>query len=437
MIQRRVIRVLVVFSRTQYFVDRGQPSGTAYEVARAFEDYVNLKRKTGHLKVAVLCIPVSRGDLIPALLEGRGDLAMAGLTITPERAEQVAFSAPFWSGISEIVVTGPSSPKATTAEDLSGQEVFVRKSSSYWEHLEALNQRLTKEGKPPVRLRPAPEELEDEDLLEMLSAGLVKLVVVDDYKAQLWARVFPRITPQPEAAVHAGGDVAAMLRKDSPRFQAELAAFVKTHGKGTTFGNTIARKYTGSTRFVKPATSTTEVAKYERTVKLFQTYGDKYGLDHLLMMAQGYQESRLDQTVKSRVGAIGVMQVMPATAKDLAVGDVKEIDANIHAGVKYIRFMVDRYYASEPMDDVNKALFAFASYNAGPARVRALRKEAADKGLNPNLWFHNVDTIAAARIGAETVTYVSNIYKYYVAYRLLAEDAAERQKAKDAIKKAG
>jgi membrane-bound lytic murein transglycosylase MltF len=437
MVKRRVIRVLVVFSRTQYFVDRGQPSGTAYEVARAFEDYVNRKRKTGHLKIAALCIPVSRGDLIPALLEGRGDLAMAGLTITPERAEQVAFSAPFWSGISEVVVTGPSSPKVSATDDLSGQEVFVRKSSSYWEHLEELNQRFTKEGKPPVRLRAAPEELEDEDLLEMLSAGLVKVVVVDDYKAQLWAKVFPKIVPHPEAAVHTGGAVAAMMRKDSPLMQAELAAFVKTHGKGTVFGNTIARKYTGSTRFVKPATSTAEVAKYDRTVKLFQTYGEKYGLDYLLMMAQGYQESRLDQTVKSPVGAIGVMQVMPATAKDLAVGDVQQLDANIHAGVKYIRFMVDRYYAGEPMDDVNKALFAFASYNAGPARVRALRKEAADKGLNPNLWFHNVDTIAAARIGAETVTYVSNIYKYYVAYRLLAEDAEERQKAKDAIKKAG
>jgi membrane-bound lytic murein transglycosylase MltF len=212
---------------------------------------------------------------------------------------------------------------------------------------------------------------------------------------------------------------------------------VKTHGQGTTFGNTVARKYTGSTRFVKPATSAAEVAKYERTVKLFRTYGEKYGLDYLLMMAQGYQESRLDQTVKSRVGAIGVMQVMPATAKELAVGDVAKVDANIHAGVKYIRFMVDRYYADEPMTDVNKALFAFASYNAGPARVRALRKEAAAKGLDPNVWFHNVDTIAAARIGAETVTYVSNIYKYYIAYRLLSEDAEERQKAKDALRKAG
>jgi membrane-bound lytic murein transglycosylase MltF len=155
------------------------------------------------------------------------------------------------------------------------------------------------------------------------------------------------------------------------------------------------------------------------------------------MMAQGYQELRLDQTVKSPVGAIGVMQVMPATAKELAVGNVSQLDANIHAGVKYIRFMIDRYYADEPMDDINKGLFAFASYNAGPARVRQLRKEAAAKGLNPNLWFHNVDTIAAARIGAETVTYVSNIYKYYVAYRLLAEDAADRQKAKDAVRTGG
>ncbi len=152
------------------------------------------------------------------------------------------------------------------------------------------------------------------------------------------------------------------------------------------------------------------------------------------MAAQGFQESGLDQSVKSRVGAIGVMQVMPATAKELNVGDVRQIEPNIHAGVKYMRWIVDHYYKDEPMDNLNKGLFAFASYNAGPGRIRQLRKEAEKRGLDPNVWFGNVEQIASERIGRETVTYVSNIYKYYVAYRLVVEEKERRAAAKESFK---
>jgi membrane-bound lytic murein transglycosylase MltF len=152
------------------------------------------------------------------------------------------------------------------------------------------------------------------------------------------------------------------------------------------------------------------------------------------MAAQGFQESGLDQNVRSKVGAIGVMQVMPATGKELNVGDVKQLEPNIHAGVKYIRFMIDQYFKDEPMDRLNKGLFSFASYNAGPARIRQLRAETARRGLNPNVWFGNVERIVSERIGRETVTYVSNIYKYYVAYRLLLEERDRRAAEKSKLK---
>jgi len=434
MVKRRVIRALVVFSRTQYFVDKGAQLGTAYETMRAFEDHINATRKLKTLKVHVVFLPTSRDDLIPALLEGRGDLAMAGLTATPERLKKVDFSEPFADKVEEIVVTGPKSPAIGALNDLSGQEVFVRPSSSYWEHLEALNQKFKAAGKAPVKLRPAPDTLEDEDLLEMLNAGLVGLVVVDDYKATLWANMFKSIQPHPDLAVHEGGQIGVMFRQGSPLLKAELASFAKTHRVGTLFGNTVVKKYVRSTKFVKSATSDAEIKKFQDTVSLFRNYGTKYDLDHLLVMAQSYQESRLDQNAKSHVGAIGIMQVMPATGKELAVGDISQLEPNIHAGVKYVRFMMDRYYGKEPMDLVNKMLFTYASYNAGPARIARLRKEAAAKGLNPNLWFNNVETVVAARIGAETVTYVSNIYKYYIAYKLVTEAEEERRKAREDLK---
>jgi membrane-bound lytic murein transglycosylase MltF len=116
------------------------------------------------------------------------------------------------------------------------------------------------------------------------------------------------------------------------------------------------------------------------------------------------------------VGAVGVMQVMPATGKELEVGDISKTQPNVEAGVKYMRVMIDRYYANEPMTELDKVLFTFASYNAGPGRIAQLRKEAVKRGLDPNVWFNNVEYVAADKIGAETVTYVSNIYKYYIAY---------------------
>jgi len=130
---------------------------------------------------------------------------------------------------------------------------------------------------------------------------------------------------------------------------------------------------------------------------------------------------------------VGIMQLMPATGEQMKVGDIKQTEANIHAGVKYIRFMVDKYFADEPMDDMNKILFAFAAYNAGPGRIHSLREEAAKKGLNPNVWIDNVELVAAERIGMETVTYVSNIYKYYIAYKLVAEREEERKRAREAL----
>ena len=152
------------------------------------------------------------------------------------------------------------------------------------------------------------------------------------------------------------------------------------------------------------------------------------------MAAQGYQESQLNQDARSPVGAIGVMQVMPATGKELNVGDITQVEPNINAGIKYMRYMIDQFYEKEPMTELDKALFAFASYNAGPGRVAKLRKEAAKRGLDPNTWFHNVEYVAAEKIGQETVTYVANIYKYYIAYRLMRESQLARQEAAEKVK---
>lgn len=437
MVKRRIVRIGVSFNRTHYFIDQGVQRGSSYEYGKLMEDKLNEKLKTGNLKVLFWFVPLPRDQMLPSLVAGKVDFVLAQLTVTPDRQKIVDFTDPVRSNVSEVVVTGPGALPIASVDDLSGRKVFVRKTSSYYQSLLVQNERLKAAGKAPVDIEAAPENLEDDDLLEMVNAGLIPITVVDDYLADFWKQVFTDLTIHDDIAVRTGGTIAVAIRKQSPELKAALNQVIDKYGLGTAFGNTLEKRYLQNTRYVKNATSEAEREKFLQMVELFRKYSDQYELDYLLMAAQGYQESRLDQGVKSPVGAIGVMQVMPATGKELNVGDIRQLEPNIHAGVKYIRFVEDQYFKDEPMTELDKGLFAFASYNAGPGRIRQLRQEAEKRGLDPNVWFGNVERVASERIGRETVTYVSNIYKYYVAYRLITEERARRDATKDAMKAAG
>jgi membrane-bound lytic murein transglycosylase MltF len=253
---------------------------------------------------------------------------------------------------------------------------------------------------------------------------------MDNHKAWFWNRVLSRAKLHPTVIVRTGGQIAWAIRKDSPQLKTALNSFLATNGRNSLSANIIFRKYLLNTQYVSGAAAESSRKRFTNLVALFRKYGAQYNLDWMLMAAQGYQESRLNHAARSRVGAVGVMQVLPQTGKEMNVGDVTLLEPNIHAGVKYIRQIVDRYYAKESMDDVNRVLFAFAAYNAGPAKVSQLRREAGTRGLDPNIWFNNVERIASERIGRETVTYVSNIYKYYVTYLLIQGEYLERRDLK-------
>ncbi|WP_249022462.1 MULTISPECIES: lytic transglycosylase F [Kluyvera] len=435
MLDRRVIRVLTTYSKTFFFIDKGQQRGATHDIFAEFERSLNAqlakekKLKQRHLKVRIIFVPVTRDNLFTALNEGKGDIAAANLTITATRQQQVAFTDPIYSDIQELLISGPASPQVKNVDDIAGKTVFVRRSSSYYESLEALNARFAKASLPHIVIKPAPEALEDEDLLEMLNAGLIPLIVVDRHKALFWKQVFPKIQVHEDIVLRDNGNIAWAVRKDNPQLLAKLNGFIKDNRQGSTLGNTLLLRYLKSAKYVKNAAAEKERRKFLKMVEIFRKYGDRYDVDWLLMAAQGYQESRLNQSVRSHVGAIGVMQVMPSTGKELKVGDIKQLDPNIHAGVKYMRWMIDRYYGDEPMTQLDKALFSFASYNAGPARIARLRTETKKRGFDPNIWFGNVENLAAEKIGAETVTYVSNIYKYYIAYRLILDEMNRKRAA--------
>ena len=429
---RRLVRMLVVYSKTFYFIDKATQRGSTYEFGMLLEKALNAGNKDRARPIRVVFIPTSRDQLLPALAAGRGDIAAANLTITPERLKLVDFSTPLGDDVSEILVTTAGTAAPASAEGLSGSKVHVRRSSSYYSSLVGLNTRLKALGKAPVEIVPADENLEDEDILEMVNAGLIPATIVDSHIATFWKQIFETIELHPDVRVREGGEIAWAIRKNSPQFKQVIDAFIAKNRKGSATGNDILNRYLKSTKWVKNATAEADMKRFRAMTDLFKKYADQYGFDWLLVTAQGYQESGLDQSTRSRVGAIGVMQVMPATARDRNVNipNIHELEPNIHAGVKYLRFMVNEYFDEPGIDPVNRHLFAFASYNAGPNRIQRLRKVAADEGLDPNKWFNNVEVVVAREVGRETVQYVSNIYKYYLAYKLVVEQTREREAAK-------
>ncbi|MDN0074037.1 transporter substrate-binding domain-containing protein [Crenobacter sp. SG2303] len=422
MLENRMIRVMVPYSRSLYFNDKGHERGITADLVRDFERHLNRKyaAKLGKRPITVIIIPTTRDKLLPGVANGLADIATGNLTVTPERQKLVDFAVPPYQRLmSELVITGPASPTLARVEDLSGKMVAVRRSSSYYESLVALNQRLAKAGKPPVKLQLVSDALEDEDMMEMLAAGLLPVIVVDDWKAKMWAQVLPNIRVNPALAVHSGGLRGWGVRKGSPKLQAELDDFYRhfsTKEQGL-FAYRIAR-YMKRIKQIHNNTEGDELKRFEATVTLFRKYGQQYTFDPLMLAAQGFQESQLDQNAKSRAGAIGVMQLMPKTGKELQVGDIHLIEPNIHAGAKYMDHLMSRFFSDAKFDESNRTLFAFASYNAGPGNIAKMRKLAEARGLDPNLWFNNVEVVTAEKIGMETTTYVRNIFKYYVAYKL-------------------
>lgn len=432
MLERRAIRVLVPYSGTFYYNDKGRERGIAAELVRDFEQYLNRKyaRQLGKRPVTVYMFPVTRDVLIADVARGLGDIAAGNLTETPARLKIVDFVAPRdRKPVSEVVVTGPASPPITSIDDLAGNRVQVRRASSYYESLTALNSRFKKERRARIQLTLVPDALEDEDLLEMLNAGILDLIVVDDGKARAWAKVLPKINVT-DVAVAQGGHTGWAIRKRSPKLADAISDFYLSWAKKR---GVIEARIAQQRRRIKQISNNVTAAPWQRfegMLALFKKYGGEYHFDPLMLAAQGYQESRLEQKARGPTGAIGVMQLMPATAAAMKVGDIRMLEPNIHAGAKYMDRLMTRYFPKADLSEQDRTLFALASYNAGPARIARLRQEAQRRGLDPNLWFDNVELVVAQRVGIETTTYVRNIFKYYTAYKLQIEVFEEQRKAR-------
>ena len=436
MLQRRAIKFYLPYSRSLYFIDKGRERGISADVIREFERWVNRKyaKQLGKRPLTVFAVVATRDKLLADLQSGHADVAVGNVKVLDELLKEIDFAGLDQNiTTTEILVTGPASPAIASIDDLSGKTVHLREYSSQYLSLKALNERFRKEGKPEAKAVFVPNALEDEDLLEMLNAGLLQAVITDDWRARMWAQVLPKVTVHEDIQLRPKTKMGWAIRKNSPKLAAELNEFHAYYAKQGGGIPALQRQYMNSIKAMKNATASEDHKRYRALIEVFDKYGKQYNFEPMMLAAQGYQESTLNQDAKSPVGAIGVMQVMPATGAELKVGDIHKAEPNIHAGAKYMDQLMTRYFKDAKFDEQNRTLFAFASYNAGPGNIARMRKETEKRGLDPNQWFNNVEVVTAEKIGIETTTYVRNIFKYYVAYKLATQVQEAAATAKEQV----
>ena len=426
--RRHVIRALVTYSKTNFFIVKGQPHGFEYDLLQAYAQWLNKGIKKGQLHTQIVYIPVPFDQLLAGLTQGKGDIAASGLTITPERQKHVTFTTPYVPNVKEIIVANKQAKRLRSLQDLQGKSIYLAKGTSYKAHLQALNQQFRQRKMKPIQFPTIGAHLTTEDLLELTNSGVIKHMVADKHLAELWASPLPNIGLRPDLEIHKGGKIAWATRPNNPALRKSLNVFLKKNKKGTLLGNILFKRYYKNQEWITNPLSKGEKRKLDLYLSLFKKYGKSFQFDWKLLAAQAYQESRLDHTKKSSRGAVGLMQILPSTAHNspIKIRNIHQPENNVHAGVKYLAYLRQHYFSHKhytPQEQIN---FSLAAYNMGPSKLKSLQQRAKKLQLNPYVWFSHMEQVALRYVGREPVRYVANIYKYYLAYRQSEENKQKK-----------
>jgi membrane-bound lytic murein transglycosylase MltF len=409
------IRVLTTLTFGNYFIFKGQAYGYEYSQMEEFKQFLNKGKPKGK-QLEFYYIPVPYDLLVPALNRGFGDIVAANLTILPERLKDADFTAPYLWGLQEVLVTGRAVKGITKIEDLSGRKVHVRDGSSYEFSLEKLNEQLRQKKLAPVKIERLPGLVNTGEIIEMINAGTLEMTIADSHIASIAGELLPGVRVRDDIVLNDDVRFGWMVRKDNPQLKASLNAFIKTIKKGTLKGNMYFKRYFKENPWVRDALKRNDVRTFYLYAPLFKKYGEQFGIDPYLIAAQSFQESRFDPKAKSPFGAVGLMQVLPSTAKEVGVADISTPEKNVLAGVKYLRQIMDRYFPEDEFTGEERVRFALAAYNAGAGNISLSRRTAKGLGYDDKIWFGQTEFGAMRKVGLEPVHYVRNINRYYLAF---------------------
>ncbi|MFQ6549602.1 transglycosylase SLT domain-containing protein [Aestuariibius sp. 2305UL40-4] len=430
---RGFLRMAIAPDPLMIAFDGEEAVGAAIALAQEMEKYLAGLPGAPATPTVVVPTPMPRAQIADGIKTGRGDFTT--LTITRvEEIDALDYTQALITDVNDVPVLGPDLD-VSSIDDLVGIPIYLSENSRYAANAERLNDTRIAAGKEPLTIRYVDPALDDFDLIEMVEIGLIQATIATDFKANFWNTIYTGVVVRTDLPLTQDGRIAWAVRAENPQLQQALDGFAEIAREGTLLGNVILDRYASSADWIENLGTDTARTRIDQVGPVIRRYSEEYGFEPDLILAQAYQESRLDQSSRSHVGAIGVMQVMPTTAADPVVGipDIAgpgNLENNVHAGVRYMRWLRDTFFDDPEITPLNQTLLAFAAYNAGPGGVARGRQRAVEMGLDPNVWFENVEIAIQAAVSREPAIYVRNIFKYYVSYRLLQELEEEAQAAR-------
>jgi membrane-bound lytic murein transglycosylase MltF len=438
MLKTNKVRVLTTYTFGNYFVYKGKAYGFEYSLMEEFRKFLNKDRKRG-IQVEFHYFPIPYDLLIPALNSGYGDIVAANLTIIPERSQGADFTDPYLWDLKEVLVSHDSMEGIQKIEDLSGREVHIRENSSYYYSLKRLNERLERQNLDPVKIITLPGIVNTGEILELINSSVINMTVADNHIASMADELLPNIRVFDQLVINDDVKFGWLVRENNPQLKEGLNEFIKTIKKGTLLGNIYFKRYFKENPWAREYLKQEDLDKFSTYAPIFKKYGEMYDIDWMLVEAQAFQESGLDPDVRSQAGAVGLMQLLPSTAKYIGFDDIQSSDNNVHAGVKYLKYLMDQYFPEDKFSKAERLRFALAAYNAGPGNMQKSMRKTEELGYDSTKWFENTELGTLSQVGLEPVHYVRNINKYYLSFLIsdVLRDVKEeiRQKRLEELKK--
>ncbi|UCE41404.1 MAG: transglycosylase SLT domain-containing protein [Candidatus Aminicenantes bacterium] len=415
MIKKRRIRVLTTYTFGNYFVYEGKAYGYEYSLMEEYKKFLNKGRKRAD-HVDFYYFPVPYELLVSTINSGYGDIVAANMTILQERSEEVDFTDPYQWNIKEVLVSNEGIEGIQKIEDLSSREVHVREGSSYHYSLARLNEQLKENKLAPIKIVALPGVVNTGEIIELVSSDVIDITVADSHIASIADELLPNIKVHEQIVFNDDVKFGWIVRKSNPQLKASLNQFIKTIKKGTYLGNIYFQRYFKRNPWAREGLKRDDFTKFSKYAPLFKKYGEMYGVDWMLVEAQAFQESGLNPDVRSRAGAVGLMQLLPSTAEWMGFDEHLSPENNVHAGVKYLKYLMDQYFPEDKYSATERLRLALAAYNAGPGNMQKSIRKTAELGYDATKWFGNVEMGTMRQVGLEPVHYVRNINKYYLSF---------------------
>ena len=388
-VERGVLRAIVVGGPTSFFIYRGESMGFEYELLNRFAEDLGVKLE--------LVVAKNFDELGEWLNSGKGDIIAHGMTVTLNRQKHFSFTEYLYLTHQVLVQSKPSNWRhmklheidrgvVHDAIQLIGDTVSIRNHSSYMSRIK----NLMGEIGGVIHIDTASSELSTDELIGAVGNGEIKYTIADNTLAEILAYHYPNLVVS--TPISFSQRASWVLRKNSTQLQEKLNEWIVKMKKQSDY-YVIYNKYYKNRNSISERiesdyflNSTGVLSPYDELIK---KYAEDLPWNWELLASQVFQESKFDPKARSWASAHGLLQLMPATAKELGVSNPSDPEQSIRGGAKYLKSIWERW--SEIPDSLERIKFTLASYNAGFGHIQDARTLTELNNGDPNIWDGQVE----------------------------------------------